>query len=233
MKMKIVVAAAATLASSSAFAGATANVGGVSEYMFRGLSQGSGAAIQGGLDYAHDSGFYVGTWASNVDWGVGSTELDVYGGFTGSFGEGFGFDVGAIYYYYPEVDEENEDLEPDTIEAYAGITAGPVGLKVFYSPDYFGATSGDDDEIGNIYVAGSLGLPISESLKFVAGVGYSVADEEIYADGDELSDDYVDYNVGLSKAVDETITATFALIGTTLEDDDIKPVIGLKKVFDL
>src|SRR5690349_14450604 len=47
----------------------TANVGLFSEYIFRGISQTGGKpAVQGGFDYAHSSGFYAGTWASNISW---------------------------------------------------------------------------------------------------------------------------------------------------------------------
>ena len=47
----------------------TANIGLVSDYVFRGLTQTNGRpAIQGGIDYAHSSGFYVGTWLSNISW---------------------------------------------------------------------------------------------------------------------------------------------------------------------
>ena len=47
----------------------TGNVGFVSDYVFRGISQTQNhPAIQGGFDYNHASGFYVGTWASNVGW---------------------------------------------------------------------------------------------------------------------------------------------------------------------
>jgi uncharacterized protein (TIGR02001 family) len=47
----------------------SANVGLYSNYVFRGISQtGGDPAIQGGLDYTHSSGFYLGTWASNVGW---------------------------------------------------------------------------------------------------------------------------------------------------------------------
>ena len=40
----------------------TGNMSLVSQYIFRGLSQTNGGpALQGGLDYAHSSGFYAGT----------------------------------------------------------------------------------------------------------------------------------------------------------------------------
>ena len=64
----------------------TANVSLTSNYVFRGISQSSGGpAIQGGFDYSHASGFYLGTWASNVSWlkdfqgyDTGSMEIDLY-----------------------------------------------------------------------------------------------------------------------------------------------------------
>lgn len=47
----------------------SANIGAVSNYIWRGVTQTQdGAAIQGGLDYGHISGFYAGAWASNIDW---------------------------------------------------------------------------------------------------------------------------------------------------------------------
>ncbi|MBK1649732.1 TorF family putative porin [Rhabdochromatium marinum] len=53
----------------------SANIGAVSNYMWRGTTQtGDGPAVQGGLDVAHESGFYAGTWASNIDWDEGSSE---------------------------------------------------------------------------------------------------------------------------------------------------------------
>ena len=59
------------------------NVALVTEYRFRGVDLSGGEiAIQGGVDLAHDSGFYAGTWASSLDEdtiGYGSTEVDVCG----------------------------------------------------------------------------------------------------------------------------------------------------------
>ena len=88
----------------------TANVGLFSEYIFRGISQTAGEpAIQGGFDYAHSSGFYLGTWASNVSWledfglySRSSMEWDFYGGFKSTIGDtDWTYDLGILYYYYP------------------------------------------------------------------------------------------------------------------------------------
>ena len=83
----------------------TANVGLFSDYRFRGISQTFGKpAIQGGFDYSHESGFYLGNWNSNVSetagYPGGNLEMDFYGGFKKSIGD-WGYDVGVLQYYYP------------------------------------------------------------------------------------------------------------------------------------
>src|SRR3954471_5860803 len=86
----------------------TGNITLASEYRFRGIDQTAGKpAIQGGFDYSHASGVYLGNWNSNVNQGAGfpggNIEMDFYGGYKHAFGD-FGIDVGAIYYYYPGSD---------------------------------------------------------------------------------------------------------------------------------
>jgi uncharacterized protein (TIGR02001 family) len=83
----------------------TGNLGIFSEYRFRGISQTySKPALQGGIDYSHESGFYVGNWNSNVSQGAGypggNIEMDFYGGWKKTWGD-WGIDLGVIYYYYP------------------------------------------------------------------------------------------------------------------------------------
>src|SRR6266480_5431094 len=83
----------------------TGNLTLVSEYRFRGIDQTYGKpAIQGGFDYSHESGIYLGNWNSNVSQGAGypggNIEMDFYGGWKKAFGD-LGLDVGFIYYYYP------------------------------------------------------------------------------------------------------------------------------------
>jgi hypothetical protein len=99
----------------------TANVTVASNYIYRGLTQTNNKpAIQGGFDYAHESGFYVGNWNSNISWisdqyggglgkpgsGTGAVtapiEMDFYAGFKKELiGEGFASDFGVLQYYYP------------------------------------------------------------------------------------------------------------------------------------
>lgn len=64
----------------------TGNLGFVTDYRFRGISQTfEQPAIQGGIDYSHASGFYAGTWASNVYGGASAQPLGV-AYFNGSMG---------------------------------------------------------------------------------------------------------------------------------------------------
>jgi len=224
---------AATLASPAAFAGATGNVGAFSEYMFRGIEQTSGAAVQGGLDYAHDSGFYAGTWASNNSLGYG-TEVDVYGGFATKLGD-VGFDIGAIYYWYSEEDEASADL--NTFEGYVGLSFGPVAVKYYYADEAnFFLDAEDSDEAG--YLLGTLALPINDSINFTASVGFYDGDEvETFLAAIGSTDDtYMDYSIGLAKTLDGGLTFTLQLIDTdieTSEDDEMKAVVGIKKSFEL
>ncbi len=85
----------------------TTNVGWVSDYYTRGISQSwHKPAIQGGVDLAHTSGFYAGMWGSNVTPNTfpdATAEIDLYAGYNGSVPgvEGLGYSVGAIGYIYP------------------------------------------------------------------------------------------------------------------------------------
>src|SRR5262245_30541635 len=112
--MRTVAAFALSMGAAAAHAGVTSTWTLASDYDFRGITQTAGdPAVQASLDYAHDSGWYLGGWASNVDFcAPGATtcldadyELDLYTGFTGSMGEGgLGWDVGLIYYTYEKSD---------------------------------------------------------------------------------------------------------------------------------
>ncbi len=111
---------------SVAAAEVSANVGVVSNYFFRGVTQtDDSAAVQGGLDYAHESGFYAGTWASNVDFGADAAnyELDLYAGYGGSVGD-LSYDVGYVYYAYPDSPDDIDFGEIYGSLTYSYLTAG-------------------------------------------------------------------------------------------------------------
>ena len=128
------------------------NVGAVTDYRYRGISQSRlDPALQGGIDYSHASGFYIGTWASTIKWiedagGGADVELDLYGGYKGSIVEGLGFDVGVLRYQYPG---SELPVSPNTTELYGALTYGPGTLKYSHSvTNLFGF----DDSKGSGYV---------------------------------------------------------------------------------
>jgi len=145
MKMnKIALACGAALLATSAVAQAelSANIGATSNYMFRGMSiTGDDAAISGGLDYAVDNGFYVGTWASSLNPG---TEVDLYAGFGGEAG-GIGYDVGVIGYMYPE------DTDFNYTEVYGSVSFEMFEAGVAYTIQSNDGNDGDVFDQGDIY----------------------------------------------------------------------------------
>lgn len=140
----------------------TANVTVVNDYRYRGISQSNfKPAIQGGFDYAHESGLYIGNWNSSISWigdsyGAGGSnsgynptgksvsapiEMDFYAGFKKELiGEGFASDIGFLQYYYPTSgipSTNGSTANPNTSEVYVAqnFTFGPLTgfAKVSYS----------------------------------------------------------------------------------------------------
>ena len=151
----------------------SANVALTTDYRFRGVSlSGGDPALQGGFDVAHDSGFYIGTWASSIDGGAayGDLELDIYAGWSGNLSDAVSVDIGVLYYIYPT---EDLGLDTDYIEPYASISAnlGPAEatLGVAYAPEQ-DSLGGDD----NLYIYTDVGFGIADSPFSVTGhLGYT------------------------------------------------------------
>ena len=199
------------------------NVTLTSDYVFRGITQADGAPmIQGGFDYADDAGFYIGTWASGVDFGDGtSTEIDVYAGWTPSLGV-FDLDLGAIYYFYPDAPDEPEQ---NFLELYAGAGTTiaetvDVGASIAYSPEFYYESG------GAIYYSAYAGLPLGESGFGVdASVGFSS-----FLDDDDCPDcDYGDYSLGVTTEF-AGFGLDFRFIDTfDLDDNDEKFVVSISR----
>ncbi len=138
MKLTQGLAAVVLLASASiAQAEITGNASVVSDYNWRGITQTAGdPAIQGGIDYAHESGFYAGAWGSNVDFGDccdENLETDLYFGWSG--GEDITWNVGFIYYLYPGAEGLNFP------EIYGSLGWKWLTGKISYSNDFGNTTS--------------------------------------------------------------------------------------------
>lgn len=147
----------------------SANVGIYSNYVFRGISQtGGDPALQGGLDYSHSSGFYLGTWGSNVGWiedfqgyNSGNVELDVYGGYRGEIGKtGLSYDLGAVQYTFPGK-RPAATTDADTTELYAALGWKWFTAKYshYISDEVFGFANAD----GSYYMDVSASVPIGET----------------------------------------------------------------------
>lgn len=201
-------AAPATAQDDTSGISVSANATIASEYRFRGVDlSGGDVAIQGGIDVAHDSGFYVGTWGSSIDEdtvGFGHTELDVYGGYSTEISETLSFDVGVIAYLYPNAGPGDFDY----IEFYSsvGFGLGPADLSVgvAYAPeqDSLGGTD-------NVYVYADAGVGIPNTPVSLTGhVGYTDGFLTFTDDSKAW-----DYSAGLSVALGENISVGGAYVG--------------------
>ena len=184
------------------------NVALVTEYRFRGVDLSGGEiAIQGGVDLAHDSGFYAGTWASSLDedtFGYGSTEVDVYGGWGGSLAEGVSFDVGGIVYMYP--DAGAGDFDYYEFYSSVGFAFGPgeATVGVAYAPDQ-DSLGGSD----NFYIYTDLSAGIPETpVSVTAHLGYTDGFLTFTNDGKAF-----DWSIGLDVAVGGPVSIGVSYVG--------------------
>lgn len=175
-------------AASVANAGVTSTWTLTNDYDFRGNSQSAkDPAIQGSIDYAADSGWYVGAWGSNVDFGDADVDLevDVYTGFAGSSEAGLGYDVGIVYYAYPD------ESDFDYIEAYGSLAKDWFKGKLWYSNDFGGDST--DGDTSAFYLEANGTFPLPQNFSILAHVGYSWGD---YWD-DVVGDKTIDYSLGV------------------------------------
>jgi len=180
----------------------TANVGFVSDYSFRGISQTMGdPAVQGGFDYSHTpTGLYLGIWGSNVSGTIftdGSLESDWYGGWAKTWGD-WGVNVGGLYYYYPGAKLANGD-KYDTFEGYGSVSWKWISAKISYAfTDYFGCNqsscpasfSGGSD--GSTYIELNATYPVNEVFSITGHVGHQKIE------GSSVDLDYTDYKIGVN-----------------------------------
>ncbi|MBN2970745.1 hypothetical protein JW805_01775 [Roseomonas aeriglobus] len=188
------------------------SVGVVSDYRFRGVSQSDKeVAVQGGITIAHESGFYVGTWGSNLaGWGTfggANLELDVIAGYKAPLANGT-LDVGVTWYMYPGGADETDFFEP-----YAKLsgTTGPATLtaSVFYAPKQNALglytrsltppVAGPGKAWDNLYLAGDAAVAIPTSPVTLKGhIGYSSGNPGLGPNGTSVAPtgNYWDWSLG-------------------------------------
>ena len=197
----------------------TANVTITNDYRYRGISQTNyQPAIQGGFDYAHESGLYIGNWNSTISWISNTTgngikapiEMDFYGGFKKELiAPGFASDFGVLQYYYNQTGGNYNGMivNPNTTEIYAAqnYTFGPVtgfgkvnyGLtNIFGIPNssgsyYLDLTSNYDTSFWGISLNGHIGY------QYVAGQPATASNGATTVGLGTLS--YTDWKLGATK----------------------------------
>lgn len=200
----------------------------VSDYRFRGVSQSDEElAVQGGLTIAHESGFYIGTWGSNLaGWGTfggANLELDLIAGYATTVGDA-DLDVGVTWYTYPG-GADNSDF----FEAYASVsgTTGPLSLTaaVAYAPEQealgnFSATPfSRGQKEHNLYLSGDGELGVTGTpLTLSAHIGYSDGNPGLGPNGTSVSPTgaYWDWSLGASVPVTGPLTLSIAYIDTDI-----------------
>lgn len=190
------------------------NIGAVSDYRFRGLSQTTfDPAIQGGVDFSHKSGFYFGTWVSNVKWikdyvgaTKGSTEIDFYGGFKGSLTKDIAFDIGAIRYQYPGNNAATVLANANTSEIYGGLTYGVFTAKYSRAVSNFVANPASS---GSSYIDLSATFDLGSGFALTPHIGY----QHVAGVAGNIGN-YSDYALTLSKDFGNGFVLTAAAIGT-------------------
>lgn len=227
--MKKLILAAAVLSTLSAGAvnaaesELTFNAGVVSDYRYRGLTQTRfDPAIQVGADYAHSSGFYAGTWMTNISWikdavnaagksGKGDFEWDLYGGYAGEFGaSGLSYDVGGLYYYYPSNNNDLVGKNANTFEVYAKVGYGPLSLKYSHATtNLFGAPDSKN--------SGYWDLSASHDFAYGIGAGAHVGYQNV-----RNGKSYTDWKLGVSKKFEalKGLKVGLDYVGTDLKLSD-------------
>lgn len=213
---KTLCAAAVSMAamgiSAPSMAEVTANVSVANNYIWRGLTQSiNEAVVQGGIDYAHESGFYAGTWVSNVAYDSDdaySYEHDLYAGFAGEAGM-FSYDVGYLYYNYD--DNANYDFS----EIYGSIGMGNFGATLYLLTDTEADEApGEDFGFGEAtYLSLDYTIPLESGTEIGLHVGHHDGDFVNSFNG--VTTDYIDWNVSVARG-----GFAFMVSGTDLGNDD-------------
>jgi uncharacterized protein (TIGR02001 family) len=190
------------------------NVGAVSDYRYRGISQSRlDPAAQGGFDVNLPAGFYVGTWLSTIKWikdagGNADVEWDIYGGYKTEIAKDLTLDVGVLRYQYPSHDL---GISPNTTELYGALSYGPVTVKYSHSvTNLFGF----DDSKNSNYLDVTANFDLGSGFTLTPHIGY----QRVAHNGDFS---YTDASVGVSKEVLKGLSLTASVVAT-----DTKKIAG-------
>ena len=202
----------------AAAASTSFNVGVVTDYRYRGISQSRlKPALQGGADYSSPSGLYLGTWLSTISWikdvgtltgtDSGSTpaEWDLYGGYKGELAKGLSYDVGGLYYAYLGNKIVNAGgANANTFEVYGALTYGLFTAKYSHA---LTNTFGFLDSKGSGYLDLSANVDLGSGFSLTPHIGRQEIKRTSAAS-------YTDYSLTLGKDLGNGISLSAALLGT-------------------
>ncbi len=226
----------------------TSNFGFTSDYVYNGISQSYRApALQGGFDYAHSSGAYLGVWGSNVSGNQftnASMETDIYGGYNGTINDALSYQAGLISVMYPGGKAYNSTTDTykrwDTSSAILGVTLKGVNVKLTYTlTDWYGISNngfaptmwvaGDgttatgvstaDSTVADLGSKGSTYIEVNYSYAIAEGLSLALhAGRQRVANFSRL--DYTDYKLAISKLY-RGFTYGLAYTTTTATDNTL------------
>ncbi len=200
----------------------SANVGLVNNYMWRGMTQTrNGAAVQGGFDLTHSSGFYAGTWLSNVDFKLAPgahTEQDLYAGYGFTAGD-FAFDLKYTKYLYDNASALNFG------ETHAQVSAYGFAVGADYSSDtpVVGNATGTLDDSSAFHYYGSYTYTLPADITLVGTVGQYDYKDSGWVGHDHSNYSY--YNLALNKTMWD-INFGMAYTNTTVGGSDCDVFAG-------
>ncbi len=235
------VTSAAPAAAEPAASPLTFNISLTSNYKFRGQDQDQSKtkafkpALQGGLDYAFDNGFYIGNWNSTINWTKylpsaqnSSIEIDLYGGYKFKAGP-LDMDVGALTYVYPGAGKAN------TTEVYIGAGYGPVSAKYSstVSQGYFGIGNdtllgvGSGGGRGTGYLNLAFAQEVAPKVTLKGSLGFTnlknVANNAGFPN-------FMDYSVGASYDLGDGLSVSGALVGANKKSNWVYSIDPAKSV---
>lgn len=195
----------------------------VSDYRSRGQSQTLGdPALQASATLAHDSGLYLGAWASNVDFGNDlktRLEVDYYAGYFWQIHDEVSLDLGYVKYAYSKEGQLNY------AESYAILSAYGVQLGHQYASDYAG-----DQAYSWSYLGYETSLPADIGLALRYGL-VDYKDELLVSRSGSTRSTYNEWEVKLTK---DFIGATWgiAYVDTDMSKAECDNFLGYDDLCD-
>jgi uncharacterized protein (TIGR02001 family) len=224
----------------------TANVTVVNDYRYRGMTQSNyKPAIQGGFDYAHESGFYIGNWNSSISWisdgysGLGPNgstpsapiEMDFYAGFKKELiAPGFASDLGVLQYFYPTANMPSNSCAPNNGASRNGCGANPNTTELYVAQNFtYGPVNGFfkfsyaltnifgiNDSAGSYYPDLTVNYDTGVwGLALNGHVGYQYVSKSQTVDGVNYNFSYTDWKLGITKDFGGGLSANISYVGTT------------------